>query len=330
MECDKIQEQLFAYLDDALSSAEKGVIDIHLKSCPKCSKSLADLELTVRSIKGLEEIIPPPWLTQKIMTRVKTEAEFTKKDLWQKLFYPLHVKLPLEAFGAFLIALTALYVFKSMEPKINTATAPSERTVSEYAAKEKDAAPGTEAGKPSQAPIATRAKKDETTAAGSPPIRESSPVPAAPAEQPIFDQGQPVKEKHTETRKSTEREMLMKSAPAPAGLSAPNAVSRESAPQGAGKIMSGLSEKEDISLSFKAGDIGSAKRDIEEVLSALGGKVIREEPTSDALIITGELGSDKLLLFMDKLKALGSVKEKIMRPIAGKNLVLIKITVSNQ
>ena len=266
MECDKIQEQLSAYLDDTLSSAEKGIIDNHLKSCPKCRKSLADLEMTMRSIKSLEEIIPPPWLTQKIMTRVKAEAELTKKSLWQKLFYPLHVKLPIEAFGAFLIALTALYVFKSMEPKINTVTAPSEKTVSEYTAKEKDATPGTEAEKPSQAPVVTRSKKDET-AAGAPSLQESSPLPAPPAEQPMVDQGPPVKEKRAEARKSTERDMLMKSAPAPAGLSAPNELKQESAPQGAGKIMSGLPEKEDISISFKAGDIDSARRDIKEVLS---------------------------------------------------------------
>ena len=93
MECDRIEEQLSAYLDDALSPAEKGLIDDHLKSCAQCRKSLADLEMTVRSLKSLEEIIPPPWLTQKVMTRVKAEAELKKNNLWQKLFYPLHVKL---------------------------------------------------------------------------------------------------------------------------------------------------------------------------------------------------------------------------------------------
>ena len=105
-------------------------------------------------------------------------------------------------------------------------------------------------------------------------------------------------------------------------------VKQERAPQAAGKIISGLSEKEDISLSFKAGDIDSAKRELEEVLSDLGGKVVREEPTSDTLIIIGELGSDKLLPFMQKLKTLGYVKERTPTPISDKDRVLIKITVS--
>ena len=183
MECEKIQGRLSEYLEDTLSSAEKAVIDSHLKSCPECGKALADMETTVRSLKGLEEIIPPPWLTQKIMTRVKTEAELSKKSIWQKLFYPLHVKLPMEALGLFLIALTALYVFKSMEPEIRTVTAPSEENVSEYTAKEKDTTPRTEAGKPSQPPIVTRPKKDETEI-GSPSLQESGPLPAPSAEQP--------------------------------------------------------------------------------------------------------------------------------------------------
>ena len=333
MGCDKIQEQLSAYIEDNLSAVEKGIIDDHLKSCPKCRKALADLEMTVRSIKSLEEIIPPPWLTQKIMARVKAEAELTKKNLWQKLFYPLYVKLPIEAFGLFLIALTALYLFKSMEPKLNTATAPSESTVSEYAAREKEAAPGTKAGKPSQTPVVSPSKKDET-AAGPPLQQESKPLPAQPPEQPVaqpmYDQGQPAKEKRAEPLRFAERDTPMKSAPAPESLSAPGAASRESAAQGAGKAMSGLPEKEDIGISLKAGAIDSAGRDIKEVLSKLGGRVLREEPAADTLIIAGELGTDKLQLFVDKLTAIGSVKEKVLRPIAGKDLVLIKITVSNQ
>ena len=330
MECDRIQEQLSAYLDDTLSAAEKGIVDKHLKSCPKCRKSLADLEMTMRSIRSLEEIVPPPWMTQKIMSRVRAEAELTKNGLWQKLFYPLHVKLPIEAIGAVLIALTALYVFKSMEPEINTVTTPSERTVSEYASKEKEAKPVTGIAKPSQPPVATRPGKDETTA-GVPSLQESSPLPAQPPEQPVekplVDQGPSVKKERAEPRKSVERDMLMKSAPEPAS---PGAASQERAPQVAGRAMSRLPEKEEVSITLKTVDIDSAKREIEKVLSRFGGKVVREESVSDALLITGELGPDKLQPFMDRLKTLGTVKEKTMRPVAGKELLLIKITVANQ
>jgi len=139
MECDRIQEQLSAYIGDVLSPAEKGIINNHLKSCPGCRASLAELEMTVLSIKNLEEIIPPLWLTQKIMNRIKTESVDKKRNLLQKIFFPLYIKLPLEAFGIFLIAFTALYVFKSMEPEIKTMYAPSEKAVPEFPAQQKNA-----------------------------------------------------------------------------------------------------------------------------------------------------------------------------------------------
>ena len=40
MECDKIQEQLSAYLDDELTPAEKSDMEKHLRSCPECGKAL--------------------------------------------------------------------------------------------------------------------------------------------------------------------------------------------------------------------------------------------------------------------------------------------------
>ena len=145
----------------------------------------------------------------------------------------------------------------------------------------------------------------------------------------MFDQAPPAREERTEPWKAI-KEMQLKTAPAPAGLPAPAELKQERTVQEAGKAMSGLSEKEDVSISFKAGDIDSAKRGIKEVLSKLGGRVVREEPVSDTLVITGELGADKLLLFMDKLETLGTVKETILKPTPDKDLVLIKITVANQ
>lgn len=329
MKCDKIQEQLSAYLDDVLSPAEKSIIDNHLKSCPKCKKSLAELEMTVRSIKGLEEIIPPPWLTQKIMARVKAEAKNKKQGLMQKLFYPLYIKLPIEAVGIFLVALTALYVFKNMAPEFKTITAPSEETVSQYTAKEKARKPIPKVKEQSQSPAVTLLKKDEA-ASGAPLPQESSPVTNALSEQFKYDKEPPVKEKHTEMQGAPEKELMPKSAPSPAGLSVREELKQERAPQAAGKALPGLSEKEDISLSFKARDMDSAKRELKEVLSELGGRVVKEEPDSAALIIIGELGSDKLLPFMQKLKILGYVKERTPTPISDKEKVLIKIIVLNQ
>lgn len=326
MECDKIQEQLSEYLEDALSPAEKGIIDNHLKSCLECRASLADLEMTVHSLKNLEEIIPPPWLTQKVMTRIKAEAERKKGGFLKKLFYPLYIKLPLEAVGIFLIAVTALYVFKSMEPEIKTRMAPSEETVSEYTAKAKDKTMKRAVKKPSQSPTIMQSKKDKTTDSV-PSLKENRPLPAPPSEQFMYDKGPSLKEKRAEVLEAPEREMMQKSMPAEAGLSADDGLKQESAVLAPEKKISRVSGKEDISLSFKADNLDHAKANIKEILSNLGGRVMKEESSLDAILIVGELGHDKLLPFMQKLKMLGYVKEKTPTPISDKDRVLIKITV---
>ena len=327
MQCDKIKEQLTAYLEDALSPAEKGIMNDHLRSCPECRKSLADLEMTISSIKGLDEIIPPPWLTQKVMTRAKAEAERKKRSLLQKLFYPLYIKLPLEAVGIFLVAMTALYVFKSMEPELNTVIAPSEETVSEYAPKGKARKPSPKIERQSQSPVAALSNKDEPPAE-SHSLPESGQRPAPLSEQFMNDRGTSVKGKRMEAQEVPEKKIPQKSAPAPAVMSAPDGLKLQGAPRAAGKTASGLSEQEDISLSFKVSDIDSAKKVLKDVLTDVGGKVVREEPASDALVIIGELGSDNLLPFIKKLKALGYLKERAPTPMADKERVLIKINIS--
>jgi|GEM_PF-666875 len=132
MECGEIREKFSAYIEGIISLEEQSVIDEHLKSCRECSESLADLRKTLEHVKNLEDVDPPQWLTQKIMTRIKAK-ERAKKGILGRLFYPLHVKLPMEVAATLVIAVTAFYISKSMQPGIDLETyklakAPSERT----------------------------------------------------------------------------------------------------------------------------------------------------------------------------------------------------------
>ncbi|MDH5768610.1 MAG: zf-HC2 domain-containing protein, partial [Nitrospirota bacterium] len=95
MECADIQKKLSAYIDDALSPEERMLIDEHLTSCQECKASLADMRKTLEYVQKLEDIEPPPWLAQKVMTKIKEEVVATrfrakpKRGILQKLFYPL-------------------------------------------------------------------------------------------------------------------------------------------------------------------------------------------------------------------------------------------------
>jgi hypothetical protein len=126
MECQDIRKNLSAYLEGMVSPEDQELIDQHLASCRDCSTALYELNRTGEVLKNLKEVEPPPWMKQKIMAQVREEAG-QKKGILQKLFFPLHIKVPLEAFATVLIAVIAVYVFKAVEPQMKGLQVPSPR-----------------------------------------------------------------------------------------------------------------------------------------------------------------------------------------------------------
>jgi len=147
MECGDVQKNLPAYMEGMISSEEKVVIDEHLKTCQKCKESLSDLKKTVEHLQNLEEIEPPQWLTQKIMMSVRSEAEARKRIL-QRLFYPLHIKLPVEAVATILVAVATIYVFKTIQPEGELAKAPPARVIPRTVLGKKEKPPALDEAKP--------------------------------------------------------------------------------------------------------------------------------------------------------------------------------------
>ncbi len=121
MTCNEIKNLLPAYLEDLLSPEEKKSIESHLASCPLCTRSLADLKKAENLVKGLEEVEPPPFFEQRIMARVREEAR-QKKGILRKFFYPLHIKIPIQALATLLVAVLAFYVYQKNEPEMKHLT----------------------------------------------------------------------------------------------------------------------------------------------------------------------------------------------------------------
>jgi hypothetical protein len=120
MECKAIRAKLYPYLDGALPAEEGGLVEEHLKSCPLCRAALEDLRKTGDLVRNLDEVEPPPWLQAKIMARVREEQE-KKKGFLHKLFFPLHIKVPIQAMATVFIAVIAVYVFHTVEPDLQKA-----------------------------------------------------------------------------------------------------------------------------------------------------------------------------------------------------------------
>jgi hypothetical protein len=135
MNCKDIENSLPLYLDDLLSDADKRAVEEHLKACPKCAKALVQLQKTGKLLDGLGGIEPPPWFKQKIMARVREEAD--KKNFAQKWFYPLRIKIPIQVFATIFIVVIAVYIYRAGNEEFKEVLPPQAPTPVMEAGKDK-------------------------------------------------------------------------------------------------------------------------------------------------------------------------------------------------
>lgn len=136
MRCEEIQNQLSAYLEDELEPAQRHNIEAHVEECVRCRQELALLRRTVSALQALEEIEVPPRLTAAIQTGVSTRGRSRWRNVASRLFFPIHIKIPLEAMALLLISLGVVYLYRSA-PEL--AQAPRPQGISEVATRERAA-----------------------------------------------------------------------------------------------------------------------------------------------------------------------------------------------
>ena len=183
----EIRRKLSDFLDDAVTPAEKAVIEAHLAQCPQCRKAHEDLKKTIAHMKGLPEVEPPPWLTERIMAKVREEAG--RPSLWRRIFLPLHVKLPMEAFAVLFVCIMGYYLAHTNAPLVLPPSAPTVKEVPAVPAPATAPATAPQAIKPPAAQsIPSRANAPKSP--GSAP-RQATPEPKAPQRQSVQEPSAP-------------------------------------------------------------------------------------------------------------------------------------------
>lgn len=129
MKCVDVQKKFSELFDRQLSADEAGSCMEHLRTCDECSGKYEDLKKTVSLARELEEVTPPAGFSQKVMEGVRKEAG-EGGGIIRKLFYPFHIKVPLEAFATIAVVLVAVYVFKALQPDMVVTDAPVDRVAS--------------------------------------------------------------------------------------------------------------------------------------------------------------------------------------------------------
>jgi Predicted integral membrane protein (DUF2275) len=109
MNCEEVQKSLSNLLDKSFDVEHAQEIEDHLTACPLCSEEMARLTECQRLVSGLPAVEPPLGFTNRVMAEVREAGNPT--SLWQRLFLPLSIKIPLQA-AVVLIAVLSVYIYQ--------------------------------------------------------------------------------------------------------------------------------------------------------------------------------------------------------------------------
>ena len=110
MNCAEVQKYLSDFLDKSLDIEHTREIEDHLAACSLCSEEMASLAECHRLVSGLAAVEPPVGFTTRVMVEVRKAAN--PPGLWQRLFLPLQIKIPLQATAVVLIGVLATYIYQ--------------------------------------------------------------------------------------------------------------------------------------------------------------------------------------------------------------------------
>jgi hypothetical protein len=350
--CKKIENSLSLYAEGLLPAAEKLVAEKHLAECADCSKALADLKKVAAITQGLQEVEPPPWFKQRIMARVREEAE--KKSFAQKWFYPLRIKIPIQVMATIVIAILAVYIYRSGDEQMKAIVPQAQQPVMQ-AQQEPTPAEVHKAKKASSALLADNksagivvAKKDqmsELSSGGAMPIMEKQGNKLAGAsDKSPARRGDIAAEK--EEKKSTEllvlqeapqkfaarQESLQDRGVEDSSLSGAAKMSREfkaAAPAKPAPMVASITDQAQPFISVYVPNVNSAVVEAEKILIKHNAKKVTKKLVDGKTILKVEIPAKNLKDVLSQLRAIGRVEEKSMPADGGKRDINVIIEIKN-
>jgi hypothetical protein len=328
MECGQIEKMLPEYAEEALAPEEIARIEKHLTSCAKCRMALDDYKKAQELVKGLEEVEPPPGFAQKIMVQVREEAR-EKGGLLQRLFYPLHVKLPIQAIATVVIAVLAIQVYRSVEPQKAAVQAPQVSTpaVSAPVAPKEEprqerkeeivSSPAREAPRAAEDVQVSRERRSKDKAA-------EPPLTPAPVKTHLQEDKTP-----TTPFQAPKREEVAREAERSEAVLAPKKAQMEpktAAPHPALGTAS-LRKADLINLRMRVNDIAAAGQAVATILGDLGGGNIERVPGEGREVVTANLQTQRLKEFLEKLGSVGETEEKAIPSGISEAFVALRIEI---
>jgi len=335
MTCKEIEGLLPGMIDGALPDVEMKRIETHLETCASCRKALADLRMSDERVKNLEELEPPPWLITRVMAQVRQEAR-QKEGILRKLFFPLHVKVPIQALATVLIAFVAWNVYKTGDPEFRQ-MAPSSTAVKEAprAQAPQEPAPAAGISKRDEIP-ATREKKtfapppepgkepalqsaetrrEETTADAEKPVerlRAAKRAAEAPKDENAWKGAGSARTGEADRVLEAEaQDQKQKAVKAPVGAVAKEAGKQEARPAASPMMSAVVSSRPELEITLSARDAGAAAGEVETLLKQFSAHTVeRQALEGRVVVLTARIKTEHLAAFRERLKSLGPVQER--------------------
>lgn len=152
-------ERLSAYVDDALSAAEKSALEARLQQEPELKAALRDLRLQTRALRDLPRLKPPRNFT--LSPQQAQVLRPARPSLFASLFPALRLATAVSAF-AFVAVLAASFVTADRRPLTVPPAAPLV-VVTQHAEAEQPASTAGVAGTPEAVALAVPSEKQALT-----------------------------------------------------------------------------------------------------------------------------------------------------------------------
>lgn len=117
MRCPEIKSKLSDYLDHEVERLARTKMDEHFASCTDCRRELESLRMIRTELQSLPRVPAPAGFLDAVHQRIARDS--WRRRIFQRLFQPLHWKLPLELAGVLASALLIVFSYHALQDRPN-------------------------------------------------------------------------------------------------------------------------------------------------------------------------------------------------------------------
>lgn len=351
--CQDIENLLPLYPEGILSDAEKQAVEEHLADCAACQKELAYLQKAGQLVNHLADVEEPVWFQQKIVARVREEAD--KQSFPHKWFYPLRIKIPVQIMATIVIAVLAVYIYRSGDEQVKEIL-PGVRQPAVEMQKEQAPVRMPQAGDRA-VPVIPRKKSAvreevardkqvvDNIAVGGGAQKSEAPESKLNAayEADAYRSKGLAESQEDAYGELTTKQSEMKSAKAPMAVQEKKAEDRLSfgmakkkesykmaAPSAPQSIVASVAVPPQVRVFVRVDDLNAAVSDVEKILTRYDAKKVTKQMVEGEVVIRAEVLGKDWNEVLSKLKMIGQVEEKVTPADIGERGMNVLIEISDR